>query len=398
MRTVGTTSRGVRCPVIREGDDLVKIVTDAILACGEEQGITFQDRDIVAVTEAVVARSQGNYATTEAIAKDCAAKFGTDTVGLTFPILSRNRIAICLKGIAKAFRKAYILMSYPSDEVGNHLFDEDLLDEKGVDPWRDVLTDEQYRSLFGHVKHPFTGVDYVEYYGELFRSQGCEVEFIFANDVRAILPYTKNVLCCDIHSRQRSKRRLLAAGAEKVLLLSDIMTAPVDGSGYNEQFGLLGSNKATEDSVKLFPRDCQHFVDTLAGALRKATGKQIEAMIYGDGAFKDPVGKIWELADPVVSPAYTAGLEGQPNELKLKYLADNDFATLSGDELTAAIKDSISHKDADLKGQMASQGTTPRRLTDLIGSLCDLTSGSGDKGTPIIFIQGYFDNFAKEAK
>ena len=398
MRTVGTTSRGVRCPVIREGDDLVKIVTDAILACGEEQNIEFQDKDIVAVTEAVVARSQGNYASVDAIAKDCAAKFGTDTIGLPFPILSRNRIAICLKGIARAFKKAYILMSYPSDEVGNHLFDEDLLDEKGVNPWSDVLTEEKYRELFGYVKHPFTGVDYVEYYGELFRSQGCEVEFVFANDVRAILPYTKNVLCCDIHSRFRSKRRLEAGGAEKVLLLSDIMTAPVDGSGCNEQFGLLGSNKATEESVKLFPRDCQAFVDKLADSLRKATGKQIEAMVYGDGAFKDPVGKIWELADPVVSPAYTSGLEGQPNELKLKYLADNDFADLSGEALTAAIKDSITHKDADLKGQMASQGTTPRRLTDLIGSLCDLTSGSGDKGTPIIFIQGYFDNFAKETK
>ena len=398
MRTVGTTSRGVRCPVIREGDDLVKIVTDAILACGEEQNIEFQDKDIVAVTEAVVARSQGNYASVDAIAADCAAKFGADTIGLTFPILSRNRIAICLKGIARAFKKAYILMSYPSDEVGNHLFDEDLLDEKGVNPWSDVLSEEKYRELFGYVKHPFTGVDYVEYYGELFRSQGCEVEFVFANDVRAILPYTKNVLCCDIHSSVRSKRRLEAAGAEKVLLLSDIMTAPVNGSGCNEQFGLLGSNKATEESVKLFPRDCQTFVDALADSLRKATGKQIEAMVYGDGAFKDPVGKIWELADPVVSPAYTSGLEGQPNELKLKYLADNDFADLSGEALTAAIKDSISHKDADLKGQMASQGTTPRRLTDLIGSLCDLTSGSGDKGTPIIFIQGYFDNFAKETK
>ena len=398
MRTVGTTSRGVRCPVIREGDDLVKIVTEAILACGKEQNIEFQDKDIVAVTEAVVARSQGNYASVDVIAADCAAKFGTDTIGLTFPILSRNRIAICLKGIARAFKKAYILMSYPSDEVGNHLFDEDLLDEKGVNPWSDVLTEAKYRELFGYVKHPFTGVDYVEYYGELFRSQGCEVEFIFANDVRAILPYTKNVLCCDIHSRFRSKRRLEAAGAEKVLLLSDIMTAPVNGSGCNEQFGLLGSNKATEESVKLFPRDCQTFVDALADSLRKATGKQIEAMVYGDGAFKDPVGKIWELADPVVSPAYTSGLEGQPNELKLKYLADNDFADLSGEALTAAIKDSINHKDADLKGQMASQGTTPRRLTDLIGSLCDLTSGSGDKGTPIIFIQGYFDNFAKETK
>ena len=398
MRTVGTVSRGVRCPVIRAGDDLVKIVTDAIVACGKEQNIAFNDRDIVAVTEAVVARSQGNYATTEAIAKDCRAKFDTDTIGLTFPILSRNRIAICLKGIAKAFKKAYILMSYPSDEVGNHLFDEDLLDEKGVNPWSDVLDEKKYRELFGYVKHPFTGVDYVEYYGELFRAEGCEVEFVFANDVRAILPYTKNVLCCDIHSRERSKRRLLAAGAEKVLLLSDIMNAPVDGSGCNEQYGLLGSNKATEDSVKLFPRDCQSFVNALAESLYKATGKHIEAMIYGDGAFKDPVGKIWELADPVVSPAYTSGLEGQPNELKLKYLADNDFADLSGEALTSAIKESISHKEADLKGQMASQGTTPRRLTDLIGSLCDLTSGSGDKGTPIIFIQGYFDNYAKEAE
>ncbi|HIT34850.1 MAG TPA: coenzyme F420-0:L-glutamate ligase [Candidatus Faecousia intestinigallinarum] len=396
MRTVGTTSRGVRCPVIREGDDLVQIVTDSILACAQEQNIQFQDKDIVAVTEAVVARSQGNYATTDAIAKDCAAKFGVDTVGLTFPILSRNRIAICLRGIAKAFQKVYILMSYPSDEVGNHLFDEDLLDEKGVNPWSDVLTEQQYRDLFGYVKHPFTGVDYVEYYGDLFRSEGCEVEFVFGNDVRAILPYTKNVLCCDIHSRHRSKRRLLAAGAEKVLLLSDLMTASVDGSGYNEQYGLLGSNKATENSVKLFPRNCQDFVDRLADSLRKVTGKQIEAMIYGDGAFKDPVGKIWELADPVVSPAYTSGLVGQPNELKLKYLADNDFAGLSGDALTAAIKDSISHKESDLTGQMSSQGTTPRRLTDLIGSLCDLTSGSGDKGTPIILIQGYFDNFAKE--
>ena len=398
MRTVGTTSRGVRCPVIREGDDLVKIVTDAILACGEEQNIEFQDKDIVAVTEAVVARSQGNYASVDVIAADCAAKFGTDTIGLTFPILSRNRIAICLKGIARAFKKAYILMSYPSDEVGNHLFDEDLLDEKGVNPWSDVLSEEKYRELFGYVKHPFTGVDYVEYYGELFRRCGAEVEVIFANDPRAVLEYTKNVLACDIHTRERTKRRLLAAGAEKVFGLDEIMTAPVNGSGCNEKYGLLGSNKATEESVKLFPRDCQTFVDALADSLRKATGKQIEAMVYGDGAFKDPVGKIWELADPVVSPAYTSGLEGQPNELKLKYLADNDFADLSGEALTAAIKDSINHKDADLKGQMASQGTTPRRLTDLIGSLCDLTSGSGDKGTPIIFIQGYFDNFAKETK
>ena len=395
MRTIGTVSRGVRCPVIRQGDNLVQIVTDAVLACAQEQNIQFHDRDIVAVTEAVVARSQGNYASIDAIAADCRAKFGTDTVGLTFPILSRNRIAICLKGIARAFKKAYILLSYPADEVGNHLFDEDLLDEKGIDPWKDVLDEARYREVFGYEKHPFTGVDYVAYYGDLFRAEGCEPVFLFGNDVRAILPYTKNVLCCDIHSRMRNKRRLLAAGAQKVLTLSDVMTAPVNGSGYNETYGLLGSNKATEDTVKLFPRDCQAFVDQLQRSLCAATGAHLEAMVYGDGAFKDPVGKIWELADPVVSPAYTAGLKGQPNELKLKYLADNDFADLSGEALTAAVKESISHKDADLKGQMASQGTTPRRLTDLIGSLCDLTSGSGDKGTPIVLIQGYFDNFAK---
>ncbi|MDD6033918.1 MAG: coenzyme F420-0:L-glutamate ligase [Oscillospiraceae bacterium] len=395
MRTVGTISRGVRCPVIREGDDLVKIVTESIVACGEEQHITFADRDIVAVTEAVVARAQGNYASIDAIVKDCQAKFGVDTIGLSFPILSRNRIAICLKGIAKAFKKVYLLMSYPSDEVGNHLFDEDLLDEKGVNPWSDVLDLQRYRELFGYVKHPFTGVDYVEYYGELFREQGCEVEFIFGNNVTALLPYTKNILCCDIHTRERSKRRLLAAGAEKVLTLSDILTESVDGSGWNEKFGLLGSNKATEETVKLFPRNCEDFVARLQASLIEATGAHIEVMVYGDGAFKDPVGKIWELADPVVSPAYTAGLEGQPNELKLKYLADNDFAGLSGEALTEAIRKSIAAKDGDLKGSMASQGTTPRRLTDLIGSLCDLTSGSGDKGTPIILIQGYFDNYAK---
>lgn len=395
MRTVGTTSRGVRCPVIREGDDMVKIVTDAILACGKEQNIEFCDKDVVAVTEAVVARAQGNYVTTEQIAKDCRAKFDTDTIGLTFPILSRNRIAICLRGIAKAFKKAYIVMSYPSDEVGNHLFDEDMLDEKGVNPWSDVLDEKKYRELFGYVKHPFTGVDYVEYYGDLFREEGCEVEFIFANNVTAVLPYTKTVLCCDIHTRERSKRRLLAAGAEKVLTLCDIMNESVDGSGYNEHYGLLGSNKATETTVKLFPRECEKFVAELQKSLCEATGKQFEAMVYGDGAFKDPVGKIWELADPVVSPAYTAGLEGTPNELKLKYLADNDFVNLEGEELTEAIKKSISAKEGDLKGSMASQGTTPRRLTDLIGSLCDLTSGSGDKGTPIVWIQGYFDNFAK---
>ena len=395
MRTVGTVSRGVRCPVIRQGDDLVQIVTDAILACQAEQSLTFQDRDIVAVTEAVVARAQGNYASIDAIAQDCRTKFGVDTVGLTFPILSRNRIAICLKGVAKAFKKAYIQFSYPADEVGNHLFDEDLMDEKGVNPWSDVLDETRYRELFGYEKHPFTGVDYVEYYKNLFQEQGCEVEFLFSNDVRTVLQYTKHVLCCDIHTRFRSQQRLQKAGAEKVLLLSDLMTAPVDGSGCNEQFGLLGSNKATEETVKLFPRDCQAFVDKLQQRLCEATGKRLEAMIYGDGAFKDPVGKIWELADPVVSPAYTSGLEGQPNELKLKYLADNDFADLSGVALTNAVRESISQKSGSLKGSMASQGTTPRQLTDLIGSLCDLTSGSGDKGTPIILIQGYFDNYAK---
>ncbi len=395
MRTVGTVSRGVRCPVIRQGDDLIQIVTDAILACRDEQQLTLQDRDIVAVTEAVVARAQGNYATIDAIAQDCRNKFDGDTIGLTFPILSRNRIAICLKGVARAFKKAYIQFSYPADEVGNHLFDEDLLDEKGVNPWSDVLDEKRYRELFGYEKHPFTGVDYVEYYKTLFQEQGCQVEFIFANDVRAVLRHTSQVLCCDIHTRFRSQRRLQKAGAEKVLLLSDLMTAPVNGSGCNERFGLLGSNKATEESVKLFPRDCQSFVDKLQKSLEAATGKRLEAMIYGDGAFKDPVGKIWELADPVVSPAYTSGLEGQPNELKLKYLADNDFANLSGEALTDAVRASIAQKSGSLKGNMASQGTTPRQLTDLIGSLCDLTSGSGDKGTPIILIQGYFDNYAK---
>ena len=396
MRTVGTVSRGVRCPVIREGDDLVKIVTDSIVACGNEQNITFHDRDIVGVTEAVVARCQGNYASVDDIAADCRKKFGTDEIGLVFPIMSRNRIAICLRGIARAFKKAYVLMSYPADEVGNHLFDEDMLDEKGVNPYSDVLNEKQYRELFGYCKHPFTGVDYVEYYGQLFREEGCEVEFIFGNSATAILPYTKTVLCCDIHSRERSKRRLLKAGAEKVLMLSDIMNESVNGSGYNETYGLLGSNKATETTVKLFPRDCQTFVDQLHDSLCKATGRNIEVMVYGDGAFRDPVGKIWELADPVVSPAYTPGLEGRPNELKLKYLADNDFADLKGEALTDAIRKSIAEKADDLNGSMSSQGTTPRRLTDLIGSLCDLTSGSGDKGTPIIFIQGYFDNFSKQ--
>ena len=396
MRTVGTVSRGVRCPVVKEGDDLIRIVTEAIADMGKEEHITFHEKDIVAVTEAVVARTQGNYASTDDIAKDCRIKFGCDTIAVTFPILSRNRIAICLKGIAKAFKKIYILMSYPSDEVGNHLFDDDLLDEKGVNPYSDVMDEAKYREIFGYVKHPFTGVDYVAYYKELFEAEGCEPEFIFANDCRAVLPYTKNVLCCDIHTRERSRRRLLAAGAEKVLTLADIMNAPVDGSGYNEQYGLYGSNKATEDTVKLFPRDCNEFVKNLQDSLAEATGVKMNCMIYGDGAFKDPVGKIWELADPVVSPAYTERLEGTPNELKLKYLADNDFKDLKGEELTRAMKEKIEAKDGSLKGSMASQGTTPRRLTDLIGSLCDLTSGSGDKGTPIVFIQGYFDTFAEQ--
>jgi len=396
MRTVGTISRGIRAPIIRQGDDLVSIVAESVLAASREEGFEFHDRDVVAVTESVVARAAGNYCSVDDIAADVAARFGTDTIGVMFPILSRNRFAICLRGIAKGMKKIVLMLSYPSDEVGNHLFDEDLLDEKNVDPWTDVLDEKKYRELFGFVKHPFTGVDYVEYYKELIESCGCEAEVVFANRPAAILNYTKNVLNCDIHTRARTKRRLLAAGAEKVLSLDEVMTAPVNGSGYHEKFGLLGSNKATEDTVKLFPRNAQSFAEALQQKLVAATGKQIEAMVYGDGAFKDPVGKIWELADPVVSPGFTAGLAGTPNELKLKYLADNDFAGLSGDELRAAITASIQKKDSDLKGNMASEGTTPRQLTDLIGSLCDLTSGSGDKGTPIILIQGYFDNYSSE--
>ena len=394
MRTVGTVARGIRTPVIREGDDLVTMVADSVLASAENEGFAFHDRDIVAVTEAVVARAYGNYASVDQIAEDVRAKFACDTIGVVFPILSRNRFAICLRGIATGVKKIVLLMSYPADEVGNHLFDEDLMEEKGINPWSDVLDEKKYRECFGYTLHPFTGVDYVQYYTDLIRSCGCEVEVIFANRASAIVEYTKNVLVCDIHTRARTVRQLKKAGAETVLTLADILNAPVSGSGYNETYGLYGSNKATEDRVKLFPRDCQRFVDALAARLREKTGKQIEAMIYGDGAFKDPVGKIWELADPVVSPAYTAGLAGTPNELKLKYLADNDFAALSGEALASAIRDSIRAKDADLKGQMASEGTTPRRLTDLIGSLCDLTSGSGDKGTPVVFIQGYFDNYS----
>ena len=395
-RMVGTVSRGIRAPIIRSGDDLVEIVTGCILDASREEGFSLRDRDIVAMTEAIVARAQGNYASTDDIAADVRAKLGGGTVGVIFPILSRNRFSVCLKGIAKGAEKIVLMLSYPSDEVGNHLMDLETLDECGVDPFRDVLTLEKYREKFGYKKHRFTGVDYVQFYGDLIRESGAEAEIVFANDARAILPYTKKVICCDIHTRFRTKKLLKAAGAEIVLGLDDILNAPVNGSGYNENYGLLGTNKATEDTVKLFPRDCQPFVNAVQARLKEATGKNIEVMVYGDGAFKDPVGKIWELADPVVAPAYTAGLEGTPNELKLKYLADNDFAQLSGDALKEAIKGEITKKDSDLVGQMASEGTTPRRLTDLIGSLCDLTSGSGDKGTPIVFIQGYFDNYTSE--
>ncbi len=395
-RMVGTVSRGVRAPIIRAGDDLAEIVTSSVLEAAADDGFAVRDRDIVAMTEAIVARAQGNYASVDNIAEDVRTKFGGETVGVIFPILSRNRFAICLRGIAKGAKKIVLMLSYPSDEVGNHLVSLDALDEKGVDPYKDVLTEAKYRELFGYEKHPFTGVDYVEYYKTLIEESGAEAEIIFANDCRAVLGFTKNVLCCDIHTRARTKRLLKAAGAERVYGLDEIMTAPINGSGYNENYGLLGSNKATEDQVKLFPRECQNLVEDIQARILKATGKHVEVMVYGDGAFKDPVGKIWELADPVVSPAYTAGLEGTPNELKLKYLADNDFADLSGEALKEAIKGKIQEKDGDLVGQMASEGTTPRRLTDLIGSLCDLTSGSGDKGTPIVYIQGYFDNYTTE--
>ena len=395
-RMVGTVSRGVRAPIIRSGDDLVEIVVNSVLEASADDGFEIRDRDIVAITEAVVARAQGNYASVDNIADDVRAKLGGETVGVIFPILSRNRFAICLRGIAKGAKKIVLMLSYPSDEVGNHLVSLDALDEKGVNPYSDVLDLKKYRELFGYEKHPFTGVDYVEYYETLIRESGAEVEIIFANDPRAVLAYTKNVINCDIHTRARTKRLLKAAGAERVFGLDEILTAPVNGSGYNENYGLLGSNKSTEDQVKLFPRECQPVVDAIQKSLYEKTGKCVEVMVYGDGAFKDPIGKIWELADPVVSPAYTSGLEGTPNELKLKYLADNDFAALSGDELKEAIKTKIQEKDGNLVGNMASEGTTPRRLTDLIGSLCDLTSGSGDKGTPFVYIQGYFDNYTNE--
>lgn len=397
-RLVGTVSRGVRAPIIRQGDDLAKIVVDSVLAAAESEGFELRDKDVVAVTEAVVARAQGNYASIDQIAKDVKNKFGDNTVGILFPITSRNRFAICLKGIAMGCKKVVLMLSYPSDEVGNHLITPDMLDESGVNPWSDVLTEEKYRELFGYEKHQFTGVDYVDYYKNLIKEAGAEVEIVFANNPKAILDYTKYILNCDIHTRARTKKLLLKNGAEVVYSLDDILTESVDSSGYNDRYGLLGSNKATETTVKLFPIHCQEMVDAIQKGLIEKTGKHIEVMIYGDGAFKDPVGKIWELADPVVSPAYTAGLEGTPNEVKLKYLADNDFADLSGDALKAAISDYIKEKDAkaeNLTGNMVSQGTTPRRLTDLIGSLADLTSGSGDKGTPIILIQGYFDNYTK---
>ena len=392
-RLVGTVSRGVRAPIIRQGDDLVKIVVDSVLNASKSENFEVRDKDVIAVTEAVVARAQGNYAHVDNIAKDVKDKFGDDTVGVIFPILSRNRFAICLKGIAKGCRKVVLMLSYPSDEVGNHLISIDELDDKGINPWSDVLTEEKYRELFGYNKHTFTGVDYVDYYKNLIKDCGAEVEIVFANNPKTILNYTTSILTCDIHTRQRTKRILRQNGAKKVYSLDDIMTASVDGSGYNDQYGLLGSNKATEETVKLFPINCDEVVNKIQGNIKEITGKDVEVMVYGDGAFKDPVGKIWELADPVVSPAYTKGLEGTPNEVKLKYLADNDFKDLSGEALKNAVSQRIKEKKSDLVGDMASQGTTPRRLTDLIGSLCDLTSGSGDKGTPVILVQGYFDNY-----
>lgn len=392
-RKVGTVSRGIRCPIIREGDNLADIIVESVLDAAKSEGFALRDRDVIAATESIVARAQGNYASIDAIAKDVKEKFGGETVGVIFPILSRNRFSICLKGIARGAKKIVLMLSYPSDEVGNELVSLDQLDEAGINPYSDVLDVKKYRELFGENKHRFTGVDYVSYYSELIQEQGAEVEVIFANNPREILNYTKNVLACDIHTRARTKRILKAAGAEIVLGMDEILTSPVDGSGCNERFGLLGSNKSTEESIKLFPRDCTDLVENVQKQILEKTGKHVEVMVYGDGAFKDPVGKIWELADPCVSVAHTSGLEGTPNELKLKYLADNDFKELSGEELQKAISQRIQEKKENLVGDMVSQGTTPRRLTDLIGSLCDLTSGSGDKGTPVILVQGYFDNY-----
>ena len=397
-RMVGTVSMGVRAPIIRKGDDLAEIVTGSILEAIKVEGLTPHDRDVVAMTESIVARAQNNYCSVDDIATDVKAKFGEDaTVGIVFPILSRNRFSVCLRGIAKGCKKVVVMLSYPADEVGNHLIDLDSVEAKGLNPYTDVITEAQFREYFGYVYHPFTGMDYITFYGDLIREMGAEAEIILGNDPKAILKYTKNVLACDIHTRERTKKIVRAAGAEKVYGMDDIMSESINGSGYNPRYGLLGSNKSTEEVIKLFPRECQDLVDDIQKRLLDATGKCMEVMVYGDGAFKDPVGKIWELADPVVSPAYTAGLEGTPNELKMKYLADNNFANLSGKELQDAIKAEILKKDgSSLVGNMASQGTTPRRLTDLIGSLCDLTSGSGDKGTPIVYIQGYFDNYTTE--
>lgn len=392
-RKVGTISRGIRCPIIREGDNLANIVVESVLDAATREGFELRDRDVISLTESIVARAQGNYASVEAIASDVREKLGGETIGVIFPILSRNRFAICLKGIAMGAKKVVLMLSYPSDEVGNQLVSLDKLDEAGINPYSDVLTLEKYRELFGENKHEFTGVDYVEYYGQLIREAGAEVEIIFANNPRTILDYTKNVMTCDIHTRARTKRILKAAGAERVCGMDDILTAPVDGSGCNERYGLLGSNKSTEGMIKLFPRECRDLVDEIQKQILDKTGKHVEVMVYGDGAFKDPQGKIWELADPVVSPAFTDGLRGTPNEVKLKYLADNDFKDLSGEALKEAISKRIKEKSDNLVGDMASQGTTPRQLTDLIGSLCDLTSGSGDKGTPVVLVQGYFDNY-----
>ena len=391
-RKVGTISRGIRCPIIREGDDISSVVVNSVLESAESEGYEIRDRDIVAVTESVVARSQGNYASVEAISKDVKAKLGSDTIGVIFPILSRNRFAICLRGISMAAKKIVLMLSFPRDEVGNQLLTEDQLDEAGIDPYSKVMSLEEYRELFGENKHPFTGVDYLAYYGEVIEAAGAEVEIVLANHATEILNYTDKVINCDIHTRKRTRRILKDAGAT-VLGMDEILNAPVDGSGFNSKYGLLGSNKSTEDSVKLFPESCEDVVLGIQKSILDKTGKCVEVLVYGDGAFKDPVGKIWELADPVVSPAYTPGLEGTPNELKLKYLADNDFKELSGEELREAISARIKEKDDNLVGKMETEGTTPRRLTDLIGSLCDLTSGSGDKGTPVVHIQGYFDNY-----
>ncbi len=395
-RRVGTISRGIRCPIIREGDDLVSITVDSVLGAAESEGFALRDRDIIALTESIVARAQGNYVSVDNIAQDVKTKLGGETVGVIFPILSRNRFAINLKGIAKGCKKVVLMLSYPSDEVGNALLTYDQLDAAGVNPYSDVLCLEKYRELFGENVHEFTGVDYVSYYSDIIRGEGAEVEVVFANQAKTILNYTDCIINCDIHTRARTKRILLAAGAKVVCGLDDIMNAPIDGSGFNAKYGLLGSNKSTEDKIKLFPQECKDLVVAIQDEVLKRTGKHVEVMVYGDGAFKDPQGKIWELADPVVSPAFTDGLAGTPNELKLKYLADNDFANLSGAELKEAISKSIKEKGTNLVGNMASQGTTPRQLTDLIGSLCDLTSGSGDKGTPIVFIQGYFDNYTND--